>query len=142
MILVVAEHRDGKVNRAVWETIAAAQSLGRPVSVAVLGDNVAAPAAELASADAASVVTIEHPALAQYTPDGFVNALAQAIAALAPELVLLPHTYQTRDFAPALAARLGRAMVTDCIGFKRKGDALVCSRPMFQGKLTADIIPQ
>jgi electron transfer flavoprotein alpha subunit len=100
---------------------------------------VGAVAAELAAAAVAEVVTIEHPALAEYTPDGYVAALAAAVAALEPSLIVLPHTYQTRDFAPALAARLDRPIVTDVIGLKGSGAQRLFARPMFQGKLVADV---
>src|SRR5262249_35862635 len=87
------------------------------------------------------VVTVEHAALAPYTPDGFTAALQDVIAQLSPTYVLLPHTYQTRDFAPKLAARLDRAIVTDVTAIK-KGSETAFVRPMFQGKLTADVVPQ
>jgi len=135
VILVVAEHREGKLNRATLETIAAAQVAGGPVKIAVLGSGVDAVAAEVGKAEAAEVVTIDDPALKDYTADGFVLALEQLIAAEKPERVFLPHTYQTRDFAPALAARINRPLVTDCVSVK--DGAYV--RPMFQGKLQADV---
>jgi electron transfer flavoprotein alpha subunit len=62
-------------------------------------------------------------------------ALEQLIAAESPERVFLAHTYQTRDFAPALAARIKRPLVTDCIAVKDGGYV----RPVFQGKLQADV---
>jgi electron transfer flavoprotein alpha subunit len=68
--------------------------------------------------------------------------LQSAIAQLSPSLVLLPHTYQTRDFAPKLAARMDRAIVTDVTAFKAAGGETAFVRPMFQGKLTADVVPQ
>jgi len=144
MILVIAEQRGGKVNRATWETIAAAQQIaaGRPIAVAVPGAGVQAAAAELAAAAVAEVVTVDHAALEPYTPDGFTVALAAAIGQLSPELVLLPHTYQTRDFAPKLAARMDRAILTDVTACKAAGSETAFVRPMFQGKLTADVVPQ
>ena len=135
MILVVAEHREGKLNRATLETIAAAQSAGSPVKVAVLGSGVDGIAKELAAADVAEVLTIDDAALKEYTADGFVLALEQLIGRENPERVFLPHTYQTRDFAPALAARLQRPLVTDCVAVKGNGYV----RPMFQGKMQADV---
>jgi electron transfer flavoprotein alpha subunit len=135
VILVVAEHRDGKLNRATLETIAAAQTAGGPIKVAVLGSGVDSVTAEVAAAEVAEVIAVDDPALKDYTADGFVIALDALIAAEKPERVFLPHTYQTRDFAPALAARIGRPLVTDCVAVK--GDGYV--RPMFQGKLQADI---
>ena len=135
MILVVAEHRDGKLNRATLETIAAAQSVGAPIKAVVLGSGVDGLAKELAAADVAEVIVADDPSLKDYTADGFVLALEQLIGAENPERVFLPHTYQTRDFAPALAARVKRPLVTDCVAIK--SGAYV--RPMFQGKLQADI---
>jgi electron transfer flavoprotein alpha subunit len=145
VILVIAEQKDGKLNRASWETIAAAQQLSggtMPVKVAVAGQNVGAAAGELAQAAVAEAIAVEHAALAQYTPDAFVQALQQVIESVKPALVFFPHTYQTRDFSPALAARMDRALVTDVIAAKQSGGAATLSRPMFQGKLTADVQPQ
>ena len=141
MILVVAEQRDGKLNRATWEAIAAAQSAGSPVKIAVLGAGVDAVATDVAAADAAEVVVLDDPALASYTADGYVLALAALIPAEQPQLVCFPHTYQTRDFAPALAARLGRPLITDVTSLGQQDGGLVFVRPVFQGKLNADVVP-
>ena len=145
MILVVAEQKDGKLNRASWETIAAAQQLSggsMPIKVAVMGPNAAAVATELAQAAVAEVIVGDHAALAHYTPDAFVQALEQLIGEIKPSLVFFPHTYQTRDFSPTLATRLDRALVTDVIAVKQSGGSATFARPMFQGKLTADVQPQ
>ena len=143
MILVIAEQRDGKLNRASWEAVAAAQQLagGMPVKIAVIGGSAAGTATELASADAAEVLAGEHPALEPYTPDGFVMALQGLIEQQKPHIVALAHTYQTRDFAPALAARMRKSLITDVTGIKGTGAEATFSRPMFQGKLTAEVKP-
>jgi electron transfer flavoprotein alpha subunit len=145
MILVIAEQKDGKLNRATIETIAAAQQLAggsMPIKVAVAGQGVSAVAGELAQMAVAEVITIDHAALAHYTPDAFVQAYVQVIEQAAPALVLMPHTYQTRDFSPTLATRLDRALITDVIAVKGTGATATFARPMFQGKLTADVAPQ
>jgi electron transfer flavoprotein alpha subunit len=156
MILVVAEQRNGKLNRATWETVAAAQRLaatGRSadsaITIVVPGSNIDGVAAELAAAQVQEIVTVDHPALASYTPDGYTAALQGAIAQLSPSIVLLAHTYQTRDFAPKLAARMDRALITDVTAIKSSTESStkdadtgpVFVRPMFQGKLTADVVP-
>jgi electron transfer flavoprotein alpha subunit len=133
MVLVVAEQRDGTLNRASWEAVAAGQHAGVPVTVAILGAAVDAVAAELAPAAVDEVIVVDHAALAGYTADGHVLALAALLAQVQPALVFFPHTYQTRDFAPALAARLGRALVTDVTSFRSQDGATVYSRPVFQG---------
>jgi electron transfer flavoprotein alpha subunit len=149
MILVIGEQRAGKLNRATWEAIAGAQqlaaALGDPpssVSVLIPGTNLQGLASELAAAAVQEVVTVEDAALEPYTPDGYTAALQDAIGQLAPSAVVLPHTYQTRDFAPKLAARLDRAIVTDVTTVKRVDNGIAFVRPMFQGKLTADVVPE
>jgi electron transfer flavoprotein alpha subunit len=147
VILVIGEQRGGKLNRASWEAIAGAQQLAdaqghEPVGVLILGSGVTGLASELAAAAVQEVVTIENPALEPYTPDGYTAALQQAIAQLSPSTVVLPHTYQTRDFAPKLAARLDRPIITDVTAVKRAGNDVAFVRPMFQGKLTADVVAE
>ena len=140
MQLVIAEQRDGTLNRASWEAIAAAQALGGPIKVVIVGKGVAPVASQLAAADAGEVIALEHDALASYTPDAYVAALADLIRAESPTHVMFAHTYQTRDYAPRLAARLDRALATDCVAIKKHGDAPAFVRPMFQGKVHADVV--
>ena len=143
MILVIAEQRDGKLNRATWETIAAAQQLagGMPIKVAVLGAATGAVAQEVASAAVAEVLVAEHAALEPYTPDAYASASRSLIESASPTYVLLPHTYQTRDFAPLLAARLRKPLITDVTAISGTGADAAFVRPMFQGKLAAHVKP-
>ena len=142
-ILVIAEQREGKLNRVSLETVAGAQALakqtGWTVEAAVVGGSVDAPAAELAKTAVAKVYAIEDASLERYTPDGFVTALKAFIESRRPKLVLLPHTYQVRDFAPKLAAKLGAGLVSDAVGCRFEDGKLIFTRPMFQGKYAADI---
>ena len=140
MILVVAEQRKGKLHGATWEAVAAAQQLAgdQPVAAVVLGAGPADAASELSQAAVETVHVVDSPLLEPYTPDAYTDALQQLVAELKPTHVLLPHTYRTRDFAPKLAARLDRALVTDCVGVK-PGDKPTFFRPVYQGKLVAEV---
>jgi electron transfer flavoprotein alpha subunit len=142
-ILVITELRQGKWNNASFETLAAAQQIAKDTSSAVnalvIGKGVAAFASELASKNVAEVLTVEHDLLEAYTPDGYCVALKQAIESAKPDLVLFPHTYQVRDFAPKLAAMLGKGMIGDCIGYRNESGRLIFVRQMFQGKTAADV---
>jgi electron transfer flavoprotein alpha subunit len=142
-ILVIVEQREGKLNRVSWETLTAGQALaaetGWMLEAAVIGAGVAALASEVASKKISKAYAIESPRLEPYTPDAFAAALKQFITSKQPKLVLMPHTYQVRDFIPALATTLGRTAITDCVGYKKEGDKLVFTRQMFQGKLVADV---
>ena len=142
-ILVVTEHRQGKWNNTSFETLAAAQQIAAATSATVtalvLGKSLDAFAAELATKNIAEVLQVEHDLLADYTPDGYCIALEQAIESAKPDLVLFPHTYQVRDFAPKLAAMLGKGMIGDCIGYRSEAERLIFVRQMFQGKTAADV---
>jgi electron transfer flavoprotein alpha subunit len=142
-ILVVVEQREGKLNRVSWETLTAAQALsadtGWTVEAAVAGAGVTALASEVAAKKVAKVYAIESAKLEPYTPDAFAAALKQFISSRQPKLVLMPHTYQVRDFVPKLATAMDRSAISDCIGYKKDGDKLVFTRQMFQGKLAADV---
>src|SRR5260370_38151971 len=141
--LVIAEHRQGKWNNTSFETLAAAQQIAKDtsstVSGLVIGRGVAGLADEFAAKNVAEVLLVQHDLLEAYTPDGYCVALSQVINSTKPDLVLFPHTYQVRDFAPKLAATLGKGMIGDCVGYRNEGGKLVFVRPMFQGKTAADV---
>jgi electron transfer flavoprotein alpha subunit len=143
IILVVAEQREGKLNRVSFETIAAAQQIakqtGWTVEVVLPGSNIASLANELAQKAVAKVYALEAPSLAAYTSDAYVEALRHFIADRQPQLVLFPHTYQVRDFAPRLALALDRTLISDSTGYKHEAGKLLFTRQMFQGKFAADV---
>jgi electron transfer flavoprotein alpha subunit len=140
MIVVVAEQRHGKLHRASWEAVAAAQQLaaGQPIEVVVLGAGPADAAAELSQAAVDAIHVGESPLLEPYTPDAYTEALQRILTELQPSHVVLPHTYRTRDFAPKLAARLDRPLITDCVGINA-GNRPTFFRPIYQGKLVAEV---
>lgn len=140
MILVIAEQQRGTLHRASWEAVAAAQELAgeQPIEAIVIGANTAAAAGDLSQAAIAAVHVVDSPLLEPYTADAYSSALQQAIGNLGPTHVVLPHTYRTRDFAPKLAARLDRALITDCIGIRTESGPTFL-RPVYQGKLVAEV---
>jgi electron transfer flavoprotein alpha subunit len=143
-ILLITEQREGQWTKTSFETLAAAQQIAAEtkghLAAVVIGKGVATLADELAASKLDEVLLVEHDLLAVYTPDGFTIALQQAIARAKPDLVLLPHTYQVRDFAPKLAASLGKGMIGDCIGYRSEDGKLIFVRQMFQGKTVADVV--
>ena len=145
-VLAILEHNAGALHRMSFETLAAAQelaaALGTDVEAAVVGSGIGALAAEVASKKVARVWAVEDAALANYTADGYTAAIEALIRKTTPALVLLPHTYQTRDFAPKLATRFERTLIGDVIAARNEGGSLVFVRQLFQGKLNADVRPE
>jgi electron transfer flavoprotein alpha subunit len=143
-ILVFAEHRAGAFNKSSFEAIAAAQSLGRElgsdVTAVVLGSGVSGLAQEVAGYEVSKVVYAENEKLLDYTPDGYTDAMERVIRQLDPLYVIMPHTYLVRDYAPKLAARFGKGLISDCIRAEVAGGAVTFTRRIFLGKIDADVV--
>jgi electron transfer flavoprotein alpha subunit len=141
-ILVVMEQGGGQWHRMSWEALAAGVELGKqmgqPVFAALPGSGIGTLAAEAAAKAVAKVHAVEHDLLKEYTPDGYTAALEQLIRKHEPSVVLFPHTYQVRDFAPKLATRFGQNLLSDAVQIRYEGGSPVFVRQLFQGKLNAD----
>jgi electron transfer flavoprotein alpha subunit len=143
-LLVFIEHKGGIANRSSIEAIAAAQALGsqlqQSVTAVVLGADVANLGQDIAAYDVAKVVCATNPKLADYTPDAYAVGMEQIVKQVDPSFVFLTHTYQVRDFAPKLAARFGKSLISDCIRAKADGGKISFTRRIFLGKLDADVV--
>jgi electron transfer flavoprotein alpha subunit len=143
-ILVFIEHRNGVLNKTSLEAIAAAQSLAsslkQPIIAVLPGSDVKSLAQEISSYDLAKVITATNAKLADYTPDGYSHAMEQVVRKLDPQLVVMPHTYLVRDYAPKLAARFGKSLISDCIRAQVSDNAITFTRRIFLGKLDADVV--
>ncbi len=142
-VLAVVEHSDGKLTRASLEVIAAAQkwaeALQAPAEAVLVGAPDVELGAELSRYQLRAVLQGRHEALRSYAYDVYTQALQQLITATQPVLVLFPHSYRTRDFAPRLATRAGRALISDVIAMRVEQGKPVFTRPIFQGKFAADV---
>jgi electron transfer flavoprotein alpha subunit len=161
MILVFIEHKNCVLNKTSLEAIAAAQSIAKDLGLKVTAvlpcDKDCALAQDIAQYDLEKVIVAKNEKLNIYTPDGYADAWEQVIKATNPQYVVMAHTYQVRDFAPKVAARLGREVVGDCIRYKAapttpsaeaaatpplaggEPKQLVLTRRIFLGKLDADV---
>jgi electron transfer flavoprotein alpha subunit len=136
-ILVVLEDREGRIGRIGWEAVAAAIQLSsiasQPVHAVVVGADTDTLATEVAAKAVSGVIRVDHALLTTYTSDGYTHALEQLIRTRQPEYIVFPHTYQVRDFAPALAARLGQTLIGDITSIAA---GPVFTRQLMQGRLT------
>ena len=141
-ILAVLESSAGRIRNISWEALGAARHLGKltnqEVTAAVIGAQTESLAAEVAAKHSGQIVRVEHPLLARYTADGFVLALHQFIQNESPTQVVFPHTYQVRDYAPALACRFGQPLIGDVVAI---GEGPVFTRQLMQGRLNGDYRP-
>jgi electron transfer flavoprotein alpha subunit len=142
-VLVILEQRGGVLNRMGFETLGGAArlagALGVALEAAILGNGLGDLPQQVARYGVAKVYAVEHALLAQYTADGYTQAAEQLIRASKPALVLFPHTYQARDWAPKLATRFGCWLISDVVDARIEAGEVYFVRQLFQGKWNADI---
>jgi electron transfer flavoprotein alpha subunit len=144
-ILVFVEHRAGVVSKQAIEAIAAASDLagqrgGLAMTAVVLGAVDSGLVQDIANYSVAKVVHATNSKLKDYTPDGYTDAMEQVVRKLDPEFVVMPHTYLVRDFAPKLAARFEKSLISDCIRVRTENKATTFTRRIFLGKIDADVV--
>ena len=158
MILVFIEHKNCVLNKTSLEAVTAAQSIGKDLGLKVAAvlpcDKDCSLVQDIAGYEIEKVIVAKSEKLGTYTPDGYADAWEQVIKATNPQYVVMSHSYQVRDFAPKVAARLGREVVGDCIRYKTTPSVEAASTPpqtvgelkkltltrrIFLGKLDADV---
>ena len=143
-VRIVAEHRERRIALSTLELIATARPLSRALGdernarIAVLGHGVRDIATHLAGY-ALDVLLLDHPALAEYTGDGYVQALRGTVESTKPRVILVAHTSQGYDFAPALAGTMDLPLVTNCLAVDLEGDRLVATRRLLNEKVQAQV---
>jgi electron transfer flavoprotein alpha subunit len=142
-VLVVLERnpaqRNGALSRMSLEALAAGNALAAKLDNDCTAAVLSATGGISGGGKATKLYSIEHSLLEHYTSDGYCAALEQLIKKLNPTYVTFPHTYQVRDFAPALATRFGQVLISDVIAIHDGADAgPVFVRQLLQGKLNAD----
>jgi len=143
-ILVFIEHKAGALNKTSLEAIAAAQKLivdtAQKSTAVVLGSP--SLAQDIASYDLEKIISVDHPQLSEYTPDAYAGAMEQVVRAVEPQYVIMSHTYLVRDFAPKLAARFGKGLISDCVRMNVEDGKATFTRRIFLGKLDADVVSE
>lgn len=135
-VLVLGEARDGSLRNVSFEAIAAAKTVaeGGEVVGVLIGDSVSSLGNELYQYGADKVVAVEDSKLAQYTPDGYSQALMAVIEQENPEGLVFGHTSLGKDLAPKIASKLNSGLISDAIGVEEAGGNLVFTRPIYSGK--------
>lgn len=141
-IIVVAEHRRGKLRDVTWEMLSKgrqlAETLGAEINVALLGKGVT-PLAEALRPKSNKVFLIEDERLEDFNSETYENVLMQLMTERTPFLTLIGHTAMGMDLAPGLAFRLKTALATDCIGIEPKNDTFLVTRQLYGGKVNAEV---
>ena len=144
-VLLIAEHLEGRVAPSTPELITTGRRLAaafggdeRDARIVVLGSGVRELANHMAGYTL-DVLLADHPVLTEYTGDGYVQALRGIVESTAPRVVLVAHTSQGYDFAPALAGAMDLPLVTNCLALDVEGDRIIATRRLLNEKVQAQV---
>src|SRR6266699_959776 len=121
------DRRAGEEARRAPAGRALSAQSGGAARVAVFGRGVRALADALAKLGV-EVLLAEDSALAEYTGDGYVQAVRALLESTKPPVLLVAHTPQGYDLAPAVAGALDLPLVTNAVGLRLDGNRLVVTR--------------
>lgn len=142
-IFVVAEQRNGAFRKISYEAVSEARRLADrmdgQVIATVLGNDVGGSAGQLCSYGADRIIVADDPLLENYTVDAYTYVLAQILAECSPELIIIGATPQGKDLSARLSARLEAGLAMDCVGVNYENGSLSFVRPMFGGKVVAEV---
>jgi len=144
-VLIIAEHKDGKLKKTTYELLNTgaklASSFGVPLEAAVLGDNLSEMTESIKQFGASKIYSIESPDLKDYTPEGYRSVLKKIVQENSNKVILLGSTPQGKDLAPRLASSLGVGLATDCIGLEVGDDGrIIFTRPIYAGKAVTTMV--
>ena len=138
-ILVLADHLKGQLSDTTLELVGKAKELagatGGQAVVALLGDS--GLAGQIAGADA--VLTMDHPALADYTPEAWEKALNHIVTERSPRLVLIGNSTIGMDLGAGLSATWKAPLVAYTVGLAADGGDIVATAQVYGGKLLAEV---
>jgi electron transfer flavoprotein alpha subunit len=142
-IFAVTEQRDGELRKVSLEVVSEgrrlADGLGTDLTAVVLGSGVEGLAEELKKYGPDKICVVDDPALADYTTGAYTNILSDLIRSADPAVVIIGASMQGKDLAGRLAARLDAGVAMDCVAIKLENGSLTYTRPMFGGKILADV---
>ena len=142
-VFVITEQRDGELRKVSFEAVSegrrVADGLGTDLTAVVLGNGIEGLAEELKKYGADKICVADDPALADYTTDAYSNVLCGLIQSADPAVVILGASAQGKDLAGRLAAKLDAGVAMDCTAIKLDNGSLTYTRPMFGGKIVADV---
>jgi len=142
-VFAISEQRDGELRKVSFEVVSEgrrmADGLGSDLTAVVLGSGVEGLAEELKKYGPDKIWLADDPALADYTTDGYTNVLSDLIRSADPAVVIIGASAQGKDLAGRLAARLDAGVAMDCVAVKIDNGRLTYTRPMFGGKILADV---
>jgi len=141
--LAVIEQRDNKLKKSSFEVINTAQSIAQQLNgeviALVIGNKVQDLSREIQGLGVSKTIVVQQPRLEKYSSTAYPKIISEVAKQEQVSVILLPATAFGKDCAPRLAIKLEAGLAADCISLKVEGSEILATRPMYAGKVLADI---
>ncbi len=138
-VMVLAEHTGMQVSEGTYELVGKARelasALGGETEVALLGPRELA--GQLGGADI--VVSVEHPALEEYLPEAYEQALLEVLARRSPRLLMMSNATIGLDLGAALSVRWDAPLASYVSALEIEGGAVTATAKILGGKVLAEV---
>ncbi len=144
MILAVLEAQDGGLKKISYEILAAAAQANEVlhaggVCALLIGQQAQRSAVGVPAANCDEVLCVEGPAFAAYSPQAFALAVQAAAESTSAQAVVFGATSLGRDLAPRVSVTLAAGLLMDVTEIFAKGGHLAARRPVYAGKVIAEV---
>ena len=142
-VLVLAEHVNAAFRKVAFEAVSVgrrmANELNCELTAVVIGFDDAKTAEELKTYGADRILVAGMEGMNEYLTDVQTDVLTKTINSETPTKVILGATAFGKDIAARLAARINAPLAMDCVAVRLENNMIVATRPMFGGKVLADV---
>jgi electron transfer flavoprotein alpha subunit len=142
-ILVVTEIRNGQLKNINYEVFAAANKLAEEtnlnVTALLLGSNLDQLPETPGKYGIKQVIIVEDAKLQKYSPDCYAAAVSEVARQKDAKIILMGATNLGKDLMARVAFNLDTSLAQDCINFKVEGNEVIFVRPLYAGKVLADV---
>ncbi|MFC1871746.1 electron transfer flavoprotein subunit alpha/FixB family protein [Chloroflexota bacterium] len=138
-ILLLAEYKGDELSNSTYELLTkgreVADTRGTKLAVLLIGHKLEPLVQKLAGSVVDTVLVADHPALDGYNTELYCNVFSEVVKDFQPGLSLMGYTYMGMELGPAVAARRGATMVSNCVNLELAAAKIIVTRPMYGGTL-------
>ena len=142
-VIAITEQSEGVLRKVACEALSEgkriAESLGCSLTAVVLGSGMENVSDEPGKYGADRIIVVDNKALSEYMTDAYTNVIADIVNKENPSVLILGASSQGKDLSARLSARLNAPLAMDCIAVRIENGNMIAARPMYGGKIIADV---
>ncbi|MBU4419802.1 MAG: electron transfer flavoprotein subunit alpha/FixB family protein [Proteobacteria bacterium] len=142
-VIAITEQSEGIFRKVTYEALSEgnrlAESLGCNLTAVVLGSGIENISDEPGKYGADKIIVVDNQALSEYMTDAYTNVVSDIVNKENPSVLIMGASSQGKDMSARLSARLNAPLAMDCVEIRVENGNIIATRPMYGGKILADV---